>query len=78
MRGQEDSERIRPAEGSVDARLIRGRQRSQDGFVISTDAQVLDDRLAVVPPEHRHGRPSRFRSQVHPHHMHQHRLRRSN
>ena len=50
-------------------------QCSQHGFVVGADPQVLDDRLAVVPPEHRHGRPGRFGGQVHPYHAHQHRLR---
>jgi hypothetical protein len=83
VRSQEGGERVRPAEGSVDACLVRGRQRSQDGFVVngfvvSTDAEVLDDRLVVVPPEHRHGRPNRFRRQIHPYRAHQQRLCRSN
>jgi hypothetical protein len=75
VRGQERRERVRPAEGSIHTRLVRGHQHSQDGFIVSTDMEVLDSRLAVCPPEHRNGRPIRFRGQIHPYQTHQHRLR---
>jgi hypothetical protein len=60
VRRQEGGERVRPAEGSVDARLVRGRQHGQDSFVVSTHAEILDNRLAVIPVKHRHSRPDWF------------------